>query len=206
MLGVLLLFTVISVVYGQTQTEVQIQALCTEFSTYQDDGLQEKLDGTFFNVYTSAAAFDCEKDTFVTDANGVTTGYIESPDCCVEMYDFDFTLNQLNYTIGPVPGYANSCGAITTQYGAMKLLATTGSGNSLCLIVSVCQPSVGTFAGYAGMSVMCRQPSAPLLIDLFAVLQNVVGLLQAILLVFNGILQPVSQTGCDFPINNCPAV
>lgn len=73
----------------------------------------------------------------------------------------------------------------------MKLLTTTGSGSSLCLIVAVCQPD------YYGIHVSCRG-SAPFLIDIIILLYNLLGSLTDALA-----LQSVSQN-CVLPTNTCP--
>lgn len=157
----------------------------------------QALNGTFLIVYTSAPAVNCHRVKYKTDSNNVITGQIESWGCCVKTDNFSFTSNKLDYDVGPIPGYTSSCPSLVTEKGSMKLLATTGSGESLCLIVAVCQPD------YYGINLSCRSStSTPLLLELIILLFNLLGSLGLRLALA---LQPVSQTNCFYPSNNCPS-
>lgn len=159
--------------------------------------ISQDLNGKFLVVYTSAPLVNCQRITYVIDSNGITTGHVESPYCCLEVNGFNFNSNQLDYTIGPISGFTNSCPTTVPTDGSMKLLATMGSGSSLCLIVAICQ------GDYYGISVMCRG-TPPLLTNVVVLLTNVLGLLQIDKILA---LQAVSQSpaNCIFPSLNCPA-
>lgn len=145
-------------------------------------------------AYTTASVINCHRIKYITDTCGVTTAYVESPGCCVLMKDLVFNPHQLDYTIGPIPGYHDGCPLLVNENGSMKHLATTGTGNSLCLIVAVCQ------ADYYGINVRCRGKPTPL-INITHILFKVLGLL-AFDKAFA--LRPVSQIGCVNENNICP--
>ncbi|KAG4070764.1 hypothetical protein HA402_010990 [Bradysia odoriphaga] len=195
MLLVLLILIATSVVYGQTETE------CPNFSTFTSiNGLQQNLNGTFLIVYTSGAVIKCERIKYTIDVNGFTTGYVESPNCCLKLDSFNFHSNELSYSISPAPGYSMSGCAVPlsgTLNGTMKLLASTGTGSSQCLITVVCHSG-----GYTAFYILCRQKTLPLPLSLYLLLNNVLELLG--LTTIND-LKAVDQTDCLFPTNNCPA-
>lgn len=155
----------------------------------------QQLSGTFLMAYTSAPKTSCHRVTYVTDTNGAITARIESPGCCVQSSNYNFASTQVAYDIGPIPGYFASCPSLINETGSMKLLDTTGSGKSLCLIVAVCQ------SDYYGINVACKG-STPILLTIQIVLFNLLGSL-GLTLGLN--LQSVPQTDCLFPSNNCPA-
>lgn len=146
-------------------------------------------------AYTTASVVNCHRIKYVINACGDTTGHIESPGCCVMMKDLVFNSNQLDYTIGPVPDHHGSCPSLVDENGSMKLLATTGTGKSLCLIAAVCQ------GDYYGINVMCQGKPPPLM--------NIINILFKVqfgLIDFHNpfALRPVSQIGCVSESNICP--
>lgn len=96
----------------------------------------QQLNGTFLMAYTSAPVAGCQKITYEIGANGITTGHVESPRCCLEVSNFVFNSYRLDYTIRPISGFTDSCSLTTINDGSMKLLAVIGSGSSLCLVVA----------------------------------------------------------------------
>lgn len=143
-------------------------------------------------AYTSAAPVSCLKIAFETAANNAIIGRIQSPGCCIKAYYNNSTSTELSYDIGPVPLYARGCPLLVNEKGSMKFLGKTGSSESLCLIVAVCEPD------YYGINVMCRGSPPPL--------QNVKNLLLGWIgdrkLIDAMNFQSVSQSNC--PIENCP--
>lgn len=150
-------------------------------------------------VYTSAINTACQRTTYITESNGVLIAHVESPGCCILVDNFDASdKNEVHYTIGPLSGASATCPLQSEVDGSMKILTKTGTGDSLCLLVAICQP------GYSGINVMCRsQP--PLLIVVYALLGNllaaVLGPILGPLAIPN--LQTVSQN-CVIPSDNCP--
>lgn len=141
-------------------------------------------------AYTSATVVNCHRAKYNIDENNVITGQVETPGCCVKTDNYQFNSDELEYDVGPIMGYTNSCPTLVNDKGLMKLLATTGSGNSLCLITAICQTD------YFGIYVFCRG-TAPPLSDIKNLFSN--------LLVEDLALQAVPQTNCVFDSNNCPA-
>lgn len=144
-------------------------------------------------VYTTATPIhSCQKFAFETDASNVIIGRIHSPGCCIEIFNNNFTSTELTYNTSPVPCYANKCQLLGKEKGAMKLLGKTGSRETLCLIIALCQPS------YYGINVVCRGSPPPL--------QNIENLLLGSLgdreLIDALNFQSVSQSNC--PENDCP--
>lgn len=152
------------------------------------------LDGSFIYVWASTNPIpNCQKATYYKDANNNTFARIERPNCCLQSDNYDYTPTKLTFDLGPVPGYITNCPEATKSKGATKLLGTTGSGNTLCLISAVCN------GDFYGITVSCKG-KAPLLLELIFVLSNLLGVIGIDLALA---LQPVPQT-CVFPINNCP--
>lgn len=108
-----------------------------------------------------------------------------------------FGPNGANYTIGPEPGYSESCPYLISEEGSSKLLGVYGSEERQCLVIAVCQ------GAYNAMNVACRNKEPPLLVDLLAFLTNVLGLLN---LTEAMTLQSVSQTNCVLPSDTCPGL
>lgn len=142
-------------------------------------------------VYTSAVVTACHSVSYGFTNNAIT-GRVQSPGCCVQIENVNFASTGSTYDVGPVAGYATNCPSLVNRSGSMKLLATLGSGNSLCLIVAMCQ------SDYYGINVVCRG-TPPLLLTIQILLIN---LLQYIGLIEGLALQPVNQNNC--PSNNCP--
>lgn len=78
----------------------------------------------------------------------------------------------------------------------MKVLTTTGTGDSICLILAVCQ------SDHYGISVDCRG-TVPQLLQIVGILTNLLGSagLADVLA-----LRAVSQVSCAFDNNGCPVV
>lgn len=147
-------------------------------------------------VYTSSTGgLDCHKVEYVIDANNVTTGYSEFPQCCFLLDGITFNSDQINYTIGPLNGTQAGCSWVVKAPGSMKVLATTGTGFDVCFILAVCEPK------YYGIMVMCRG-AVPELLTVVGTLTNLLGSagLADILA-----LKVVSKASCALGTSYCPA-
>lgn len=145
-------------------------------------------------VYTSAGVVDCHRKKYVTIDDKVAYAEIESPGCCVKSKNFLLNSDEIQYDIGPVSGYSASCPLLVSEKGSLKILATTGSEESLCIIVAVCQPD------YHGINISCRARSPPLY-RIRNLLFNVLG--PSGLPDIYG-LRRVSQRNCRIRSDNCP--
>lgn len=149
-------------------------------------------------VYTSAVELACERSTWTNENNTNITAYVESSNgCCMTISNF-VAPSPTNYEYDITPETAG-CGITETQSVSMKLVETTGVGDDLCLIMSICR------AARHGLLVMCvQQVQQASLGSVLSLILDVLAGLVNILLNPLPVLQPVNQNGCIFS-NTCVA-
>lgn len=147
--------------------------------------------GQFYVVQTTASVIACERSTWTIGANNNVTANVESSNgCCMQIDNF-VSSNKVNYQYNITPRTPN-CGAITsTESVSMKLVAKSGIGEGLCLILSFCR------ASRHGLLVMCRQQNPTTALDM--ILQVLVKLISILILPQ---LNVVNQFSCIFG-NTC---
>lgn len=143
-------------------------------------------------VYTTSTnIINCERISWSLDPNNNPTSYLkDSSGCCRQITNFHSSSpDYYQHDITPL----SPCTHLqSTENVAQKLVASTGAGNDLCLIVYVCHPS------RHGLLVKCRQqPKLSVLTIIYQILRNLLRLVLPI-----PVLQTVNQNSCVFP-NDC---
>jgi len=190
MLKVLLAFLAINAVYCQ---------YCPQFAAFNNnDEILPLLNGTFYEIYTSSDnVIPCEKRSWTGTGNELV-GISQSPGCCRRLFNTDLSNpNQVSFLVAPIT-YGAGC-LTTTETVIYKFIATTGSGDNLCVIFSACR------VARQGVYVMCRQqiPTEGLLAEILSIVTNLLSSVIFGLLYGIPDLKPVNQTNCIFPDNNC---
>lgn len=150
------------------------------------------MQGLFYVVQTTASVIACERCTWYQDEsnNDVTANVESSNGCCMQIDNF-VSSNATNYQYNITPRTPN-CGTITpTESASMKLVAKSGTGDGLCLVISICR------ASRHGLLVMCRQKNPTTALDM--ILKILVKLISILILPQ---LNAVNQFDCIFG-NTC---
>ncbi|KAJ6635969.1 Cholecystokinin receptor, partial [Pseudolycoriella hygida] len=136
---------------------VSCQTNCPGFSNYQNDpSLLNDLDGDFMMVYTTSAyIIDCERIQWSVGPNNNRTAYLKDANgCCRRIDNFDSSNPQ--YYQHDITPLNSQCSYLkSTEKVNKKLVASTGVGLDLCLIIYICHPS------RHGLLVVCRQLPSP---------------------------------------------
>lgn len=143
-------------------------------------------------VYTSSSyILNCERISWTVGPNNNITAYLkDSEGCCRQINNFD--VSNPDYYLHDITPLNTCSHLIATEKVGQKLVASTGTGMDLCIIVYVCHPSRN------GLLVACRQqPQLTLWIVIGQILTSLLGLLLPI-----PVLKTVNQVDCIF-FNNC---
>lgn len=123
-------------------------------------------------VYTSSSyILNCERISWTVGSNGNRTAYLkDSEGCCRRIDNFDSSNpDYYQHNITPL----TQCAKLqSTELVSKKLVASTGTGINLCMIIYVCHPSRN------GLLVVCRQqPQLSLWIEIGNILSSLLNLL-----------------------------